>query len=126
MGHGARQEQGIEECINDFFHGRVGDEVFLGQSAPGHRFKVVHTFNFSSVSFAIIDDATGCAAGFLHPFGAGLATPLFRHILLVSFLSTREKNSSVCHLFAVFGLSVGLLGLNVAAVLASLMVPRIH
>lgn len=116
----------IEECINDFLHGQVGNEVFLGQSAPGHRFKMVHTFSFSSVSFDIIDDATGCATGFLRPFRAGLATPLFRHFLLVSSLSTREKNSSVCHLFAVFGLSVGLLGLNVAVVLASLVVPRIH
>lgn len=116
----------IEECINDFLHGQVGDEVFLGQSVPRHRFKVVHTFSFSSVSFAIIDDATGRAAGFPHPFRAGLATPPVRHTSLFPSCPP-ERRTHLCAIYLLYLASVqGLLGLNVAVVLASLMVPRIH
>ena len=32
-----------DERIDDLFHGQVGDELFLGQRAPGHRVKVAHT-----------------------------------------------------------------------------------
>lgn len=32
-----------DECVDDFLHGQVGDELFLGQGAPGHRVKMAHT-----------------------------------------------------------------------------------
>lgn len=39
-----------DECINDFLHGQVGDELFLGQRAPGHGVKVAHTLQQQSQS----------------------------------------------------------------------------
>lgn len=72
-----------DESVNDFLHGQVGDELFLGQRAPGHRVKVAHTLQVLLNVLAVIGDTTGCNAGFPHQLKANLATQVVRDISLL-------------------------------------------
>lgn len=97
-----------DECINDFLHGQVGDELFLGQRAPGHRVKVAHTLQQQSQGgqpseytfdpspkakapylqvllnvLAVVSYTTGCDAGLPHQLKADLATQVVRDISLL-------------------------------------------
>lgn len=98
-----------DERINDLFHGQVGDELFLGQGAPGDRVKVAHALQCAVTTgsesaqwlwvllpaltgphlqvllnvLAVVGDATGCDARLAHELKADLATQVVRDISLL-------------------------------------------
>lgn len=61
-----------DESINDFLHGQVGDELFLGQRAPGHGVKVAHTLQQELRMFngLVYRDPSPKAHGLSLPAGA--------------------------------------------------------
>lgn len=98
-----------EEWINELFHGQVGDELFLGQGAPGDRVKVAHALQCAVTTgsesaqwlrvllpaltgphlqmlldvLAVVGDAAGCDARLAHELKADLATQVVRDISLL-------------------------------------------